>query len=340
MSKIFILGKHEVKSTLEKFMDPKDFPKRYGGELEWHWGELPDLDAETLAALEKDGNKGWVRGPCLWLDGERLVVGSEDGNLRKPDSEVEKHLPIVYAADYTEVPVHADRKASKASEKVHSSNAVNGTAKAHHIAESEAARVAPDGTTAAAIIGAQTQQPKSEATPSSPASKQTQPDPEKLQGKNVHSSPATGSAVHLPAAQAAHPAVTAEYISSNSSLPTQELHEVAIEDHPHPSQPVPVEHQEQPKSRPSTADGVAHVAALPQSGPLSTHAVAMNKAVVEGLSGESVSEIPATANGHSTEGHAEVLIASDASKGLAIEQDKLDRPPMERFVTAGTGLTS
>ncbi|KIV91409.1 hypothetical protein PV10_05952 [Exophiala mesophila] len=332
VSKIFILGKHEVKPTLEKFMDPKDFPKKYGGELEWNWGELPDLDAETRAALEKDGNKGWVTGPCLWLDGQRLVVGSQDGTLRKPDSEVEKHLPIVYAADYTDVPVHPDRKLSKASEKARLSHAANGTAEPHHIAESETAKVAPDGATTATVIAAQTK----------PTSSQTQLDPEKLEGKNIHSSPASGSAVHLPTAQAAHPAVTAEYISSNNNLTAQELHEVPVEDHPHPSQSVPVEsrRQSQTHSRPSTAGGAPHVAALPQSGPISEHAEAMNKAVVEGLSGESVSEIPATANGHSTEGHAEVLIASDGSKGLAIEQDKLDRPPMERFVTAGTGLTS
>eukprot|EP01099_Mayorella_cantabrigiensis_P006075 TRINITY_DN5022_c0_g1_i1.p1 TRINITY_DN5022_c0_g1~~TRINITY_DN5022_c0_g1_i1.p1 ORF type:complete len:517 (-),score=63.76 TRINITY_DN5022_c0_g1_i1:3-1553(-) len=229
VSKIFILGKHEVKPTLSKFMDPKDFPKKYGGELDWSWGSLPDLDAETLAALEKDGNKGWVRGPCLWLDGERLVVGSENGKLRRPDSEVEKHLPIVYAADYTEVPVHPDRKASKASDKFHTSApAVNGTAKPHYTAEAAAVKAAPDGLTGAAI-NADTPAPETKTTPTpvteteqtSEAPKQALLSPEKLEGKNLHSSPASGSAVHLPSAQAAHPAVTAEYISSNQDLPSQ-----------------------------------------------------------------------------------------------------------------------
>jgi len=62
----------------------------------------------------------------------------------------------------------------------------------------------------------------------------------------------------------------------------------------------------------------------------------MNQAVAQALSQESVSEIPATANGHSIlgGGHPEVLVSSDTAKGLAIESEKIERPPIERFVTA------
>lgn len=111
VSKIFILSKSEVLSTLSQHMHVKDIPKKYGGELDWQWGDLPHLDEETRAAVESDGQKGWFKGPSLWLNGKRLVVGTEDGKLRHgDDSIIEKSGPVVYAADGTAVPVHSDTK--------------------------------------------------------------------------------------------------------------------------------------------------------------------------------------------------------------------------------------
>ncbi|RMD42823.1 hypothetical protein DV735_g2309, partial [Chaetothyriales sp. CBS 134920] len=112
VSKIFILSKHDVLSTLSKFMDPKDIPTRYGGQLEWDWGGFPDVDEPARAALERSGNSNWIKGPCLWLDNQRIVVGSEHGKSRNTHYNLEALKPVVYAADYTENPVHPDRKAS------------------------------------------------------------------------------------------------------------------------------------------------------------------------------------------------------------------------------------
>ncbi|RMZ90753.1 hypothetical protein DV736_g2001, partial [Chaetothyriales sp. CBS 134916] len=112
VSKIFILSKHDAHSTLSKFMDPKDIPTRYGGQLEWEWGRLPDIDEPTRAALERSGNRNWITGPCLWLDNKRVVVGSEKAKPRRSHHNFEALKPVVYAADYTEQPVHPDRKAS------------------------------------------------------------------------------------------------------------------------------------------------------------------------------------------------------------------------------------
>lgn len=112
MSKIFIIGAREVKPTLEKFMDPASIPKKYGGKLNWQWGDIPDLDEETRSALERDGNRGWVKGPALWLNNERIVVGSENGKLRRSEKEIAEKKPIVYAADYTEDPVHPEKRLS------------------------------------------------------------------------------------------------------------------------------------------------------------------------------------------------------------------------------------
>jgi CRAL/TRIO domain len=119
VSKIFILGKHEVESTLSSFIDPKDFPRKYGGELDWNVGDLPHVDKPTLEALERDGKKGWVRGPALWMDHRRVVVGSENGKPRRSAQEIARLKPIVYAADYTEEPVHPERKSAKNSPKKH-----------------------------------------------------------------------------------------------------------------------------------------------------------------------------------------------------------------------------
>ncbi|KIX94225.1 uncharacterized protein Z520_09935 [Fonsecaea multimorphosa CBS 102226] len=277
VSKIFILSKNDVKPTLSKFMDTKDFPKRYGGDLNWDWGDLPHLDDETRAALERDGNKGWVRGPCLWLNGQRVPVGSEKGKLRRPNVDIETMKPIVYAADYTEFPVHPDKKASSGGK----APMPNGTASPHHQAE-ETAVAATGGATAANLIATQTNSDQ-------------QPQP----------------------AQTTTPSTAPQ----SQSEPT--------------SQPLP------------------HPPSQPQPGPVPAHSVAMTTAIEQKLAQESISTIPPTANGHMNghttapgEGNPEVLVASDTSKGLAIEAEKLkiseagkrdgesERPVMERFVTA------
>ncbi|KIW98459.1 uncharacterized protein Z519_00120 [Cladophialophora bantiana CBS 173.52] len=278
VSKIFILSKNDVKPTLAKFMETKDFPKRYGGDLNWDWGDLPHLDDETRTALERDGNQGWVRGPCLWLGGQRIPVGSENGKPRRPNLDIEKMKPVVYAADYTEFPVHPDQKLSSGGK----APMPNGTASPHHQAE-EAAAAANGGATVANLIATQMD-----------SEQESQPAPKKT--------------------------------PSTASL------------------------QSQPES---TSYPLAHPPAQPQPGPLPTHTIAMTTAIEEKLARESISAIPPTANGHMNghatgpgEGHPEVLVSSDTSKGLAIEAERLtlsetvkkdgesERPVMERFVTA------
>jgi hypothetical protein len=259
-------------------MDPKDFPKRYGGDLVWDWGDMPHLDDETRAALETDGNKGWVRGPCLWLDGKRVPVGSEKGKPRRPIPDVEKLKPVVYAADYTETPVHPEKKLSIVSK----ARVPSGAEPAHHEAEEHAAE-ATGGATAANIIATETN---------------------------------SEQAAQVPQPQSPEP------------------------------QPVP--------STTSTSEVYAHPPSQPQPGPVPEYTVALTSAIDNKLADESVSIIPPTANGHAnghatapSEGGPEVVVASDLSKGLAIEAEKLQitddphqkeggaqRPGIERFVTA------
>ncbi|KIV85309.1 hypothetical protein PV11_01015 [Exophiala sideris] len=335
VSKIFILSKHDAKSTLSKYMEAKDIPKRYGGDLDWEWGNLPHLDAETRAAVEKDGNNGWVKGPCLWLSGRRVVVGSEKGKIRTPDTEVERLKPVVYAADYTANPVHSGKTTSSQSQpppqspsthteanQTHNnhqnahhnhhshhhqkSQPANGTAEPHHQAE-EAAATAGGGVTAATIIEKETSHPNDQP----PAI--TERETTHLSGQPSDQAPLFSRSL---------------YASVTTSAPAPEPSESPVVPTPAAQAPSQVH---------------AHPPAQPQPGPVPEYAVLMTKAVADKLQGESVSVIPATANGHAG-GHPEVTVASDPSKGLAIETERLaiadpgassaGRPHMERFVTA------
>jgi hypothetical protein len=60
-----------MKKTLESFIDPANIPKKYGGQLEFHFGDMPVLDP----ALEKiltweGGNTDFPHGPMYWVHKE------------------------------------------------------------------------------------------------------------------------------------------------------------------------------------------------------------------------------------------------------------------------------
>lgn len=90
-SKIFILSAAEVKPTLTSFMDPSSFPKQYGGELDWQWGDMPNLDepaSELLQNLEQAPAEGKtkkeiLKGPMLFKGDKVEVLGTENGKSRR-----------------------------------------------------------------------------------------------------------------------------------------------------------------------------------------------------------------------------------------------------------------
>ncbi|KAK0757397.1 hypothetical protein N5P37_010120 [Trichoderma harzianum] len=90
VSKIFVLAPHEVKPTLEAFIEPRNIPKKYGGELDYTFGQLgiPDPAWDGVIRWEK-GYNSFPSGPLLWEDvpGEdRLAcvrLGAENGKTKR-----------------------------------------------------------------------------------------------------------------------------------------------------------------------------------------------------------------------------------------------------------------
>lgn len=82
-----------MKSTLEQYIEPQNIPKKYGGSLEYKFGDLPNLDPSIQqvlqwAAPEKvNGQNTFPTGPIRWQRYENgdlaaLAVGSENGVRR------------------------------------------------------------------------------------------------------------------------------------------------------------------------------------------------------------------------------------------------------------------
>lgn len=89
VAKIFILAPAEVLPVLSTFIDKKDIPKQYGGELQFGWSDPPNLDPAIRATASwEEGHDNFPNGPVYWraLDDERLeciAVGSVKQQQRR-----------------------------------------------------------------------------------------------------------------------------------------------------------------------------------------------------------------------------------------------------------------
>lgn len=83
-AKISILGTDMEKNLarLSEMIDPADLPKCYGGQLDWNFGELPNLDPKIEQAFGLDKAR-WPIGP-IKMEGDQLVARgtSKDGKHR------------------------------------------------------------------------------------------------------------------------------------------------------------------------------------------------------------------------------------------------------------------
>ena len=110
-AKIFILSSSQVLPTLTKHIDPSNLPRKYGGTLNWEFGQLSDLDEHTRRILcgasadtpvtaagtavdagaangsseSKDSPpaQALMPGPILWQAPRAVAVGSIDGKDRR-----------------------------------------------------------------------------------------------------------------------------------------------------------------------------------------------------------------------------------------------------------------
>ncbi|KAL9105349.1 MAG: hypothetical protein Q9227_009469 [Pyrenula ochraceoflavens] len=79
-AKIHVLAANQVTETLEQFIDLEDLPRRFGGKLEWEFGDQPVLDEETKGRVGKL-REGWIGGPIRLLDrpeGDEIVALGKD----------------------------------------------------------------------------------------------------------------------------------------------------------------------------------------------------------------------------------------------------------------------
>lgn len=338
-------------------MDPTSIPKKYGGQLNWAWGDIPDLDDETRTALERDGNKGWVKGPALWLNNERIVVGSQDGKLRRSDKEIAEKKPIVYAADYTEDPVHPEKRLSVISASKKSLDVQSPRQEASVLSHPSPLPESPSTLVEDKQLGAPTAAAAASATQTTGTQQPPpalSPIPSHIPIEEVRTGPMGDSQVHLPVNQAAPPSTTAEYISPVPSKEHIAPPVVADQVNENSSQKAPTSHPPAAKSEavpaavaamptsstvPSTSTTQRETSPPPpghtQPGPLSQHTAEIHRAIAQKLEGESLIEIPASADAALP--HPDIIATSDAGKGLAMEAEKLNlsaRPQPERFVTA------
>lgn len=69
-SKIYVLGQ-DPGAALREFVDLKDLPKDYGGELDWKFEDEPLLDEDAKQVLGE-----LPKGPVIFIDGGVAAVSS------------------------------------------------------------------------------------------------------------------------------------------------------------------------------------------------------------------------------------------------------------------------
>lgn len=81
-----------MKSTLESFIEPRNIPKKYGGELEFEFGDMPTLDPAIEAVTSWKGvNSAFPGGPMYWVNTEdqesikAIAVGSSEQKERREE---------------------------------------------------------------------------------------------------------------------------------------------------------------------------------------------------------------------------------------------------------------
>jgi hypothetical protein len=79
-----------MKKTLETFIDPANIPKKYGGQLDFQFGDMPVPDPAWKDVMTWEGNyKEFPTGPLYWVPSDdkkgmkALAVGSNHESERR-----------------------------------------------------------------------------------------------------------------------------------------------------------------------------------------------------------------------------------------------------------------
>ena len=80
----------ELREKLEVCIAPENLPKKYGGDLDWDYGDVPDVDKEIREVVGEDVfADGGLTGPVRWvvegngMVGRAVKVGSVGGEDRR-----------------------------------------------------------------------------------------------------------------------------------------------------------------------------------------------------------------------------------------------------------------
>ncbi|RPB26219.1 CRAL/TRIO domain-containing protein [Terfezia boudieri ATCC MYA-4762] len=66
----------ELREQLEVCIAPENLPKKYGGDLDWDYGDVPDVDEEIREVVGEDVfADGGLTGPVRWVVGGKGMVG-------------------------------------------------------------------------------------------------------------------------------------------------------------------------------------------------------------------------------------------------------------------------
>lgn len=79
-----------MQKTLESFIDPANIPIKYGGQLDFKFGDLPILDPILAKVTQwEDGKKDFPHGPMYWTNKKGHKV---EGKLGEGSIEIAAHL--------------------------------------------------------------------------------------------------------------------------------------------------------------------------------------------------------------------------------------------------------
>ena len=78
-----------MQKTLTSFIDPANIPKKYGGELEFEFGDMPNPDPAWKDVVQWEGEfKTFPGGPLYWIHGDdnkmqAIATGTSHDHQRK-----------------------------------------------------------------------------------------------------------------------------------------------------------------------------------------------------------------------------------------------------------------